>query len=124
MKKLLLLALPVCLLCSFVAHADDAVQAATESETTKAAEVIDPMITEFQKIAQGAFESCTEEFKAIQDKFNKAFVDHSDLLEALGKSYPEAVREFEGKRFLVINLGVTGIELPPAAPTAEVAPAA
>lgn len=135
MKKLLLLALPVCLLCSFVTHADDAVQAAVESETTKAPEVIDPDLAEFQKILSGAFEACTSEFQSIHEKVNKAYDEHGALLQRIAEKYPQAVVEQnvgtakDGSsvtvKVIAINLGAVGVELPqPAAPDQPAAPAA
>ncbi len=119
MKKLLLLALPLCLLCSFVTHADDAVQAATESETTKAPEVIDPDLAEFQKILGGVFETCTSEFQSIHDKVNKAYAEYADLIIKIAEKYPQAVVEQNvgtaespvTVKVIAINLGAVGLEL-------------
>ena len=120
MKKLLLFALPICLLSSFVARADEAVQPASESEATKAPEVVDPMVKEFQAILNGALSLDTSKaaVETIQNNIDDAFAsaENTKLAQDIAAKYPQ----------VLVN-GVIPIQcyfVVKAAPAAEVAPAA
>lgn len=104
MKKLLLLALPFCLLTSFAVRAEEAVQPTEQVETT--APEIDPaIIAEYQKAAGDVFESCKDELISIQEKFSKGFASHQEMFDAIKTARPDLFVEQDGHVYFILNLG-------------------
>lgn len=106
MKKLLLLALPFCLLTSFVVRAEDAVQ---PTEQTPAQ---DPLVTELQDVLKGVAPAVDEHLKAASEAVLAAFADKKELLERYAKAYPDAVvTDAKGNRYMPIGFGNVYIPL-------------
>lgn len=110
MKKLLLFALPVCLLTSYIARAEEETQPAEQTEVT--APVVDPKVEEFRVILNNAFGTCKDEMASLEAKFDEAFANSPELVKYIAEKYPGIVATTQdGKKVLAIQFFV-GLQVP------------